>query len=358
MDPRRFDRVVRSLAEGYPRRTLLKGLLAAVAAGGVTTRRAAAQAIPNGQACTQDSQCESGICADGFCCNDICIDNCEACNIPGSEGTCMPRPLGSEGDCPPPFVCRGEISGGFEACCAPNGVVAPAENCCSGFAPQNVCCDTACDGPCETCTADGSFGTCTTIPGCGQCEIDADCDAGEICCAGDCLTQECCGVGDADHCPEGTLCNKNVVCEDVTNQCEVDEDCLQAVLAQGLAPICCGGACVAGIECCIEDENPNDRCAEGEICFEGQCVFVCKGDADCEAGTCCCPDGSCAASCCAGETPTDTDDGPDDVSTLPSTGVADGDTGNALLGAALAAGAAALLAGQRLRGPAGESAEE
>jgi hypothetical protein len=44
-----------------------------------------------GQGCTYDSDCTSGHCADGVCCNSACTGNCEACNLAGTEGTCTIR---------------------------------------------------------------------------------------------------------------------------------------------------------------------------------------------------------------------------------------------------------------------------
>ncbi len=109
------------------------------------------------------------------------------------------------------------------------------------------------------------------------------------------------------------------------------------------------------MECCIDDEDPNARCPEGSTCFEGVCVFACKGDSDCEEGTCCCPDGTCSSDCCEEETPADDDDDTGGVTTLPSTGAGDGnDELNGLLGLGAIAAGAAYLAGKKLR--AGEDA--
>jgi hypothetical protein len=46
----------------------------------------------NGQACSAASDCQSGNCIDGYCCDSSCGATCYSCGVPGSEGTCMPVP--------------------------------------------------------------------------------------------------------------------------------------------------------------------------------------------------------------------------------------------------------------------------
>jgi hypothetical protein len=43
-----------------------------------------------GVACTSNNQCLSTFCVDGVCCNDDCTGQCEACNLAGKAGTCLP----------------------------------------------------------------------------------------------------------------------------------------------------------------------------------------------------------------------------------------------------------------------------
>ena len=35
------------------------------------------------------SDCGSGFCVDGICCNNACLGTCQSCNVTGSEGTCV-----------------------------------------------------------------------------------------------------------------------------------------------------------------------------------------------------------------------------------------------------------------------------
>jgi hypothetical protein len=41
-----------------------------------------------GDSCTTGSECGSGFCVDGYCCNSACSSTCYACNLAGHIGTC------------------------------------------------------------------------------------------------------------------------------------------------------------------------------------------------------------------------------------------------------------------------------
>ncbi|MCA9858116.1 MAG: hypothetical protein KC438_00270 [Thermomicrobiales bacterium] len=164
------------------------------------------------------------------------------------------------------------------------------------------------------------------------CTADTDCLEDEICCAGFCRAIECC-IDDVDpnaRCPEGTSCFEGV-CDPIVLGCGNDDECAED-------EICCGGVCAA-IECCIDDEDPNARCPEGTTCFEGQCDLVCE-IAGCEDGQCCCNDGTCSSDCC--ETPIDV---------LPATGSGSASDGGVWVAAAAIGGAAAYMAGRKVRTP-------
>lgn len=48
--------------------------------------------LPNGAGCTAPSQCASTFCVDGVCCNTICDQVNEFCNLRAAPGTCtVPR---------------------------------------------------------------------------------------------------------------------------------------------------------------------------------------------------------------------------------------------------------------------------
>lgn len=57
---------------------------------------------PTGQACAAPEECQSGFCADGFCCNTACDATCQACSMAkkgsGANGTCGPINPGTDPD--------------------------------------------------------------------------------------------------------------------------------------------------------------------------------------------------------------------------------------------------------------------
>jgi hypothetical protein len=48
-----------------------------------------------GAACTDGSQCGTGFCVDGLCCESACRDVCRACNLPDMGGQCAAIPAGA-----------------------------------------------------------------------------------------------------------------------------------------------------------------------------------------------------------------------------------------------------------------------
>ncbi len=50
----------------------------------------------NSQTCSAGSECCSGYCVDGVCCNSSCIGTCVSCNLAGGVGTCSYVPSGQD----------------------------------------------------------------------------------------------------------------------------------------------------------------------------------------------------------------------------------------------------------------------
>jgi hypothetical protein len=144
--------------------------------------------LPIGSACGAAGQCATGLCVDGRCCGSSCAGVCQACDLPGLEGTCTPVPEGQDpaNECPIDAVAtcgRDGVCSGQGACrlhlavteCAPAG--------CSN---ATVTSPRFCDGagtcrPPSTSTACAPY-ACGAGLTCGiSCTSDAGCAAGNIC---------------------------------------------------------------------------------------------------------------------------------------------------------------------------------
>ena len=79
----------------------------------------------NGEGCSVSSECASGICRDGFCCNSACTGQCESCASAANRGTCVavtaPRTA-----CDGSGICGGRCDGFNRASCVYPGSTTPA----------------------------------------------------------------------------------------------------------------------------------------------------------------------------------------------------------------------------------------
>jgi len=229
----------------------------------------------NGQACTKGAECTSNLCADGVCCNSPCLGQCEACDVAGGEGSCVPvagAPHGKRAAC---------AAGSAEAPCAAATCDGATRDRCAAFAGSELACrpqscasgvqtlSAACDGKgncpaavtkrCDPygCTADA----CKT-----SCAADADCASGYHCetTNGQCVRASTC---DGDH----TTTSSDGAKKDCTPfKCESSGACRSS---------CASSAeCVAGHVCdpasgkCIA---PNASSEDG-----GGCAFSAVGRGD------------------------------------------------------------------------------
>ncbi|MGZ3417694.1 MAG: kelch repeat-containing protein [Polyangiales bacterium] len=111
-------------ARGYHTATLLKsGRVLLV--GGVANYNemdpvfAGAELINifDGQKCGKNEECATGACVDGRCCTSSCTEACNACDVPGKEGTCTPvdgKPRDGHATCAPFGQC---VAGGCVTVC-------------------------------------------------------------------------------------------------------------------------------------------------------------------------------------------------------------------------------------------------
>lgn len=189
-----------------------------------------------GADCSADSQCGSGFCVDGVCCDSGCgggVADCQACS---AAGVCTPTAAqtecrGSLGVCDPAEVCNG-----VEGTC-PADAKLPAGSVCNAAVGA---CDLAetCDGAGNSCPAD------QIAPPNYECRpAQGGCDVAETC------------NGTSTICPVDERAEANTVCRAAVSSCDVEESCSGASKdcpSDGFAPdettcsengLCQGGAC-------------------------------------------------------------------------------------------------------------------
>lgn len=190
-----------------------------------------AQNKANGQPCGCASECQSGQCVDGVCCNASCAETCKACNVPGSMGTCTVVPAGQPPRAPNLCVRADPSTCGLDGSCDGRGA-------CRRHQAGTVCRAGTCSGAAvddiEVCDGDGHcrpgpsticapFGCDTSTDQCfATCRADADCVVGQPCLAGSCGKKM-----------RGAVCT-------------ADADCASGFCADGVCcNVACQGACVA-----------------------------------------------------------------------------------------------------------------
>jgi RHS repeat-associated protein len=218
-----------------------------------------------GTACTSGSQCVTGFCANGVCCESACTGGCGVCNITGAVGLCS---LAANG-----------------ASCADDG---------------NACTRDVCNGTSITCQhpAGNAGAVCRAVAG--------DCDLAETCtgvsatcpanafkadgttCTDDgnaCTADRCSGTSAACQHPAG---NGGAVCRAASGPCDVTEVCSGAAAicpADAKAPD--GTTCSDGNACTLADRCQAGACTgDPKACAPPNACFV--------AGTCDPATGACA----------------------------------------------------------------
>jgi len=144
---------------------------------------------PLGARCTDDgsdnvdSECQSGWCANGFCCESECHGTCETCRFADWPGVCLTAPTGEDPHdlCGFNRTCNGPERDGL---CGLDDTATCAFDyeCASGQCDNGKCCHKACDGVCERCTADGMG--CELVP--DGLDDNATCPTPPPCSAGRC----------------------------------------------------------------------------------------------------------------------------------------------------------------------------
>jgi hypothetical protein len=259
-------------------RVALLGGGTVLVAGGVngSTTVSAAEVYDgsSGLSCTSASQCASGFCVGGVCCDTACNGGCGACNLTGKVGICSPITSGT--------VCRASVSVCDVAeTCNGTSVTCPTD----GFAPATTGCRAAA-GECdlaENCTGSSA-----------SCPADAKKTSGTACTddGNVCTKDQCDGTSTACQHPAG---NPGTVCRPVNGECDVAETCTGTSTTcptDGKKPS--GTACTDdGIVCTTDTCNGSSSACQHPPGHAGtQCrsaAGVCDLPASCTGSSATCP---------------------------------------------------------------------
>ena len=285
------------------------------------------------EACTCDSDCQSGFCADGVCCGSACTDACKACNLPSSLGECSFVPAGVKPAHAPLCALSAPATCGLDGTCDGQGG-------CRKFVNHTECSPGTCAGESvtERSECDGN-GKCNPAaakdcypyscdPSTNQCAVS--CTTDSLCSAGQkCLNQSCgkklngylCPTGDDEcasgHCADGYCCN--VACAGTCVTCSQTGSLGRcAFIDPGLPDSACNasdkstcgntGLCDGFGACTLYPENTpcgNAICSAGT---ELNTARTCDGLGTCrEAGLTECAPYLCVSGACNGSCTSDKD---------------------------------------------------
>jgi hypothetical protein len=193
-----------------------------------------------GLACTAPSQCSTGFCVNGVCCDSACTNSCSACNLAGSVGVCSPKPNGS--------ACEdGNFCTQFDTCQAGTCVSGGAKTNGSGCDDGNLCTQL------DTC----QFGTCVggdakVCPPADQCRPSATCNPS---------TGLCPVAAMGTSCTDNNVCNGAEACDDKGN-CKAGTPLTCVASAGCVNPSTCHptNGCQAG------PARPGQTCTTTNVC--------------------------------------------------------------------------------------------
>ncbi|MBK8255273.1 MAG: hypothetical protein IPK82_21760 [Polyangiaceae bacterium] len=274
--------------------------------------------VPTGEACVAGTDCITGFCADGVCCNAACTGSCQACTAAkkgsGTDGSCGNIAISTDPDneCFGAITCNGSGACGSLA----NGSTCTANGeCSSGFCVDGVCCNSVCNTLCNACTAvkkgSGADGTCGVVA--SGLDPDAECAGAQVC-NGSSLCKlpngEACLLGTdcvSNSCVDGVCCNTTCTgacqactaakkgspgdgsCGNIVVGTDPDNECFGTLSCSG------AGACAllpAGSACTNNAECSSTFCVDG-VCCNTACNTLCNACTAVKKGSG--ADGACGA---------------------------------------------------------------
>jgi hypothetical protein len=207
----------------------------------------------NGEAASATSQCQSGIVADGVCCNDACTGLCEACDAGTTKGTCT-AVVGSakHGTCP-------AATGGDP--CSGGTCDGKSRTTCAGLPGSSVVCQV------------GSCGDGLEVPQ-GLCDGSGTCQAPK---ARKCDPYVCGARACLSTCTSGADCVAGSRCDSTTGKCVANGSCstdlTTATAPTGETTKCYPVLCVPSRGACGDTCQSAADCASPFVCDTQQrCV--------------------------------------------------------------------------------------
>ncbi len=241
-----------------------------------------------GQVCRAASECGSGFCVDGVCCDSGCDGRCVFCAQPNALGRCVnvpadaADPRASAGVTDPARICpdQGAASCGTNGRCDgqggcasyANGTICQAESC--DASANRYAIGTCLNGACATTTRSCTPNRCNGNQ-CGQrCTTDTECATPNVCVRGSCGRKpngEPCTASNPTECASG-ICAQGVCCASACTG-----SCVSCALPQSAGvctPVPAGAADPTGQ--CQDQRAPS--CGRDGVCDgRGQCRLYASG---------------------------------------------------------------------------------
>lgn len=217
-----------------------------------------------GALCIQGSECESGFCVEGVCCESACDGACKSCVTSSAAGRCVPADVGTDphNDC----ADTGVDGCGTDGDCDGSGA-------CRRYPAGAICKALACTGAMLT--------PASRCDGVGACVAGAQQSCAPFTCAPDKCNAACAGDGDClapATCVAGTCGKKppGAACANATQ-------CVAAFCEQG---VCCNRTCAGACESCSLTGSAG-TCTKIPVAMNALCPETCSAAMACAAPAVC-----------------------------------------------------------------------